>query len=343
MPTMRSGNGVAEQGLPTEVYTLANGLHVVLLEDHSAPVVALQAWVRFGSADEELDVAGIAHVFEHMLFKGSQRFPGSNDMAELIEGAGGTVNAWTSYDETVYHVTLASRFWQRGFDVLSDALLHSLFPPEELIREKEVVYEEFRRSKDSPDHEIAERLFALAFPTHPYGRPVIGYEETFTRITRDDMLRVFHTWYAPNNMVFVAVGDFDSTAMTQAIAERFGPVPALALPPRPRPPEPVQQTPRVVTFPFASELARLEIGLPSVAATDPRVPALDVLSDILGSGYNSVLYTELKRRRDLAHDVYAFNYTPYDRGDVSVRSELSAGASRQRCYASCRSTSIGQR
>lgn len=314
MTTTLSDHGLSAYGPPAEVHTLANGLQVVLLEDHSAPVVALQAWVRFGSADEEPAVAGIAHVFEHMLFKGSKRFPGSNDIAELIEGAGGSVNAWTSYDETVYHVTLASRFWQRGFDVLSDALLNSLFPPEELIREKEVVYEEFRRGKDSPDREIAERLFALAFSTHPYGRPVIGYEETFTRINRDDMVRVFQTWYAPNNMVFVAVGDFDSTAMLQAIDERFGPVPALSLPARPRVPEPMQQTPRVVTFPFQSELARIEIGLPSVAATDMRVPALDVLSDFLGSGYNSILYTELKRRRDLAHDVYAFNYTPRDCG-----------------------------
>ena len=307
------GNTREEYGPHAEVHTLSNGLQVVLLEDHSAPVVALQTWVRFGSADEDLDVAGIAHVFEHMLFKGTTRFP-HGEIAGLIEGAGGTVNAWTSYDETVYHVTVSSRFWERGFDVLSDAILHSLFTPTDLDHEKEVVYEEFRRGKDNPDREIGERLFELTFTTHPYRRPVIGFEETFTRITSDDMRRVFQTWYVPNNMVVVAVGDFDTEVLLRAVEERFGVIEARLLPPRPRPDEPLQAAPRVVVVPFQAELARLEIGLPSMAATDPRVPALDLLSDLLGSGYNSALYTALKRRRDLAHDVYAFNYTPRDKG-----------------------------
>ena len=302
-----------EYGPHAEVHTLSNGLQVVLLEDHSAPVVALQTWVRYGSADEEIDVAGIAHVFEHMLFKGTTRFP-HGEIAALIEGAGGTVNAWTSYDETVYHVTIASRFWETGFDVLSDAILHSLFTPNDLDHEKEVVYEEFRRGKDNPDREIGERLFALAFTTHPYRRPIIGFEETFSRITSEDMRRVFHTWYVPNNMVVVAVGDFDTEILWRAVEKRFGAIEARPLPPRPRPDEPLQAEPRVVVMPFQAELARIEIGLPSLAATDPRVPALDLLSDLIGSGYNSALYTALKRRRDLAHDVYAVNYTPRDKG-----------------------------
>ena len=319
-----------EFGPHAEVHTLSNGLQVVLLEDHSAPVVALQTWVRYGSADEDLDVAGIAHVFEHMLFKGTTRFP-HGEIAALIEGAGGTVNAWTSYDETVYHVTMASRFWETGFDVLSDAILHSLFTPTDLDHEKEVVYEEFRRGKDNPDREIGERLFALTFTTHPYRRPVIGFEETFTRITAEDMRRVFHTWYVPNNMVVVAVGDFDTDVLWRAVEKRFGAIETRPLPPRPRPDEPSQAAPRVVVVPFQAELARIEIGLPSVEATDPRVPALDLLSDLLGSGYNSALYTALKRRRDLAHDVYAFNYTPRDKGVFL----LGPVASRNRCPTSC--------
>ena len=306
-------NGDLNSAPRANVHTLDNGLQVVLLEDHSAPVVALQTWVRFGSADEDPSVAGIAHVFEHMLFKGTDRFP-NGEIAALIEGAGGSVNAWTNYDETVYHVTLSSRFWETGFDVLSDAVLHSFFDPTELEREKEVVLEEFRRSKDSPDHEIAERLFDLTFTTHPYRRPIIGFEETVRPIQRDDMLRVFNTWYVPNNMIFVAVGDFDSDTMLRTVEDRFGAVPATALPVRPRADEPAQAEPRVLAFPFRAELARVEIALPSVEATDPQVPALDLLSDLLGSGYNSTLFTALKRRQQLAHDVYAYNYTPCDRG-----------------------------
>lgn len=302
-----------EYGPHAEVHTLPNGFQVVVLEDHSAPVVALQTWVRFGSADEEPHDAGIAHVFEHMLFKGTTRFP-NGEIAGLIEGAGGTVNAWTSYDETVFHVTISSRFWETGFDVLSDAILHSLFNPHDLDHEKEVVYEEFRRGKDSPDREIGERLFAMTYTTHPYRRPIIGFEETFTRITSEDMRRIFQTWYVPNNMLLVAVGDLETDVLLRAVEDRFGRIAACPLPSRPRPEEPVQAAPRVAVMAFQAELARIELAFPSVEATDPRVPALDLLSDLLGSGYNSALYTALKRRRDLAHDVYAFNYTPRDRG-----------------------------
>lgn len=313
VPPITGSRGSAHHGPFAVLHTLDNGMQVVLLEDHSAPVVALQTWVRFGSADEDVAVAGIAHVFEHMLFKGTERFP-CGEISALIEGAGGSINAWTSYDETVYHVTLASRFWETAFDVLSDAVLHSVFDATELQREKEVVLEELWRGKDHPDHEIAERLFDLTYTTHPYRRPIIGFEDTVRGINRDNMLEVFHTWYAPNNMLFVAVGDFNSETMLNAVMERFGGIPARPLPPRPRLPEPPQSAPRVVVFPFQAELARVEIALPSVGATDARAPALDVLSDLLGSGYNSTLYTALKRRRELAHDVYAYSYTPKDPG-----------------------------
>jgi zinc protease len=306
-------HGQPDHGPQATIHTLANGLQVVLLEDHNAPVVALQTWVHFGSADEDPVVAGIAHVFEHMLFKGTERFP-NGEIAALIEGAGGSVNAWTSYDETVYHITIASRFWETGFDVLSDAVLFSLFDPTELSKEKEVVLEELRRGKDSPDRETSERLFDLAFTTHPYRRPVIGWEETVTQISRQDMLQVFDTWYTPNNMIFVAVGDFDTPTLLAAIDARFGAVPARPLPLRPRHEEPIQTAPRATVFPFQAELARVEIAFPGTAARDPHTPALDLLSDLIGAGYNSMLYTELKRRHDIAHDVYAYNYTPLDRG-----------------------------
>ncbi len=305
------------RGLRADVHTLPNGLCVVLLEDHHAPVVAMQTWVRFGSADEGPVVAGIAHVFEHMLFKGTERFP-NGEIASLIEGAGGSVNAWTSYDETVYHVTLSSRFWETGFDVLSDAVLHSLFDADELAREKEVVLEELWRGKDNPDREISERLFQLTFTEHPYRRPVIGFEETVSKLSREDMLRVFKTWYVPNNMIFVAVGDFDTPTLMQAVEARFGALPAPELPVRPRSEEPPQSEPRISAFTFQAEMARIEFAFPGVNSNDPKVPVLDLLGDLMGNGYNSVLYTALKRKRDIAHDVFAYSYTPLDRGMFSL-------------------------
>ncbi|XP_060084512.1 uncharacterized zinc protease y4wA-like, partial [Ylistrum balloti] len=296
-----------------ETVVLDNGLRILLLEDHSAPVVSLQNWVRFGGADEEEVVAGVAHVFEHMLFKGSQQFP-QGEMASMIESAGGHVNAWTSNDETVYHLTVSSRYWQQGFDALADAVLNPLFDAEELKRELEVVQEEIRRGKDSPDRELWYRLSKLLYQEHPYGRPVIGYPETVNKIGRDELIRIFKSWYVPNNMVFVAVGDFKREELLERLQKTYGERLQQQLPERPRPSEPAQQQPRVDTFNFRAELARVEIAFPGIAASHQDLAALDLLSDILGTGGNSILYDVLKRQRQLALDVSAYNYTPKDPG-----------------------------
>lgn len=296
-----------------EVHRLPNGLTVVLLEDHSAPVVALQTWVKFGSADERREHAGVAHVFEHMLFKGTERFPGG-EIGGLIEAAGGVVNAWTSYDETVYHTVIASPYWERGFDVLSDAVLHSLLDAEELRKEIEVVREEIRRGKDNPDREVWERMAALAFKQHPYGRPVIGYDEVVAGLERDALADIYRHWYVPNNMIVVAVGDFDRARMLELVRERYGKAEARELPERPRTTEPAQDGLRVDVVGFDAQLARVEFGFPLVSAKHPDAAALDVLSQLLGGGYNSLLYTELKRRRDLVHSVSTYAFTPLDAG-----------------------------
>lgn len=296
-----------------EVVVLPNGFRILLLEDHSAPVVSMQTWVKFGGADEEAEFAGVAHVFEHMLFKGSKQFP-NGDMAAMIEGAGGQVNAWTSNDETVYYATVSSRYWRQAFDALVDAVLNPLFDPSELTKEKEVIQEEIRRGKDEPDREMWYRLAALIYQKHPYGRPVIGFPETVDKTDRDALIRIHSQWYVPNNMVFVAVGDFDRQQLVQLLKERYGALPKANLPERPRTPENQQAQPRVDVFNFAAELARVQIGFAGVAANDADVAALDLLSDLLGVGYNSILYSELKRKRNLAHEVSAFSYTPIDPG-----------------------------
>ncbi|RMF16581.1 MAG: insulinase family protein [Candidatus Dadabacteria bacterium] len=304
-----------------EQIVLDNGLRVILLEDHAAPVVALQTWVQFGSADEDPTYAGVAHVFEHMLFKGSKRFP-EGDMAAAIESAGGNVNAWTSNDETVYHLTVSSRFWQQAFDALVDAVTQPLFDPEELRKEKEVIQEEIRRGKDSPDRELWYRIAELVWHRHPYQRPVIGYPETVDRTTREALLRIFQQWYVPNNMYFVAAGDFDRDELLERLRNTIGKVEPRPLPGRPRLPEPDQKEPRVTVFPFRAELARVELVFPGVGFDSPDVPALDLLGDLLGSGVNSQLYQRLKLDRDIVHDVSAYNYTPVDPGLFMLSASL---------------------
>src|SRR5207249_2714657 len=167
---------------------------------------ALQVWVRVGSADELPGEAGLAHLHEHMLFKGTAR-RGPGEIARTIEGCGGEINAWTSFDQTVYHVVVASQFLAQGLDVLADAITSAAFDPDELRREIEVVCEEIKRSLDSPTRKLSKELFATAFTRHPYGRPVIGSEESVRSFTREGILRFYRRWYKPENTVVVVVGD----------------------------------------------------------------------------------------------------------------------------------------
>src|SRR4051794_18477104 len=200
-------------------HRLQNGLTVLVEENHAAPVSALQVWVRVGSADELSDEAGLAHLHEHMLFKGTAR-RGPGEIARTIEASGGEINAWTSFDQTVYHVIVASQFTAQGLDVLADAITQAAFDPQELEREIEVVCEEIKRSLDSSARKLSKELFANAYTRHPYGKPVIGTEESVRSFTREGILRFYRRWYRPENCVVVAVGDVREQEILE-LAQRF--------------------------------------------------------------------------------------------------------------------------
>src|SRR5262249_14931304 len=157
-------------------------------------------WVQVGSADEHPEDAGLAHLHEHMLFKGTDR-RGPGEIAQEIEAHGGEINAWTSFDHTVYHAVLASSYARVGLDVLSDVFRHSNFDALELAREIEVVCEEIKRSDDLPARRASRDLYATAFTVHPYQRPVIGWERTVRAFTRDQVLDFYRRHYSPKNMV----------------------------------------------------------------------------------------------------------------------------------------------
>ena len=202
------------------IFRLDNGLEVVLEENHVAPVVAFQAWVKIGSADEPPELAGIAHVFEHMLFKGTKR-RGVGQIAREVEGSGGEINAWTSHDETVYHLVLASRFFDAGLDILADTLQNSSFDPAEFDRERHVVLEEIKQGLDDPERQAGQGLFRAAFDQHPYGRPIIGTEATVGRLRREDLVAFFSKCYVASNVTLVVVGDFDADSARQKITQAF--------------------------------------------------------------------------------------------------------------------------
>lgn len=297
----------------TSLYTLANGMRVVLREQRAAPVVALQVWVRVGGADEIGPEAGIAHVHEHMLFKGTER-RGVGEIATAVESAGGRINAWTSWDQTVYHIVMASRFADEGLDILADAMRHSSFDPDELDKELGVVLEEYKRGRDSAGQRLYHNLFGTAFTEHPYKRDVIGTEESIKGLTREMILDFYGRYYAPNNMTVVIVGDFETEHMRAQIQHQFGDFQARELNTPIRAVEPTQQETRLAVETMDINEGNLALGFHIPDANHPDAVKLDVLAHILGEGESSRLSRRLVVDNQIATSAGSFAYTPPDPG-----------------------------
>jgi zinc protease len=306
--------------------TTSTGLTILALESKAAPVVAIQVWVGVGSADETPAEAGLAHVHEHMLFKGTLKDGvvgrGVGQIAAEIEGAGGEVNAWTSYDQTVYHVVIAKDFFATGLDVLADAVQHSAFDEAELGRELEVILEEIKRSEDSPGSRVSKALFASAFTQHPYHRPVIGYRDIVAGFKRENVATFFDAHYRADRLTVVVVGDIDADRAVLDVERAFADAKpgARALPERAV--EPAQAGLRVKGLVDDVEESHLSIGFRGPSLLDPRTPALDVMSVILGTGESSRLTRTIKRDQKLVNEVYAYAYTPKDPGLFVVGATL---------------------
>ncbi|MBN1283348.1 MAG: insulinase family protein [Proteobacteria bacterium] len=290
-------------------HTLKNGMQVLLEENHAAKVVSFQALVKVGSACETDAEAGICHVIEHMLFKGTPTRP-TGTIARDVEAAGGDINAYTSLDQTVFYINMATQFKDKGLEILADAVRNPLFDAGELAREAEVILEEIRREHDNPGRMVTEHLFNASFKTHPYGRPIIGFPETVKSFTHEQLLDFHRRWYTPRNIAFIAVGDFDSARMLREIERSFdgfegGMPPALALPS-----EPAHTTPGVAIHEMNVQSAYLSLGFNVPQLTHEDTPAMDVLSHIMGGTDSSRLEQEIKEKQKLVHNIYSFAFTP---------------------------------
>jgi zinc protease len=303
---------------------LENGMRVVLCEDHTASVAAFQVWVETGSADERPVEAGMAHLIEHMIFKGTNEMR-AGELAGTIERYGGRINAYTSYEYTVYHVVLASRYQEKGLEVLADAMQHPSFAPTELVREKEVVIEEIRMGEDDPGRTLHKALFKSSFQRHPYGRPIIGYADTVRGFSRKQVLSYYTKWYVPENMVFVGVGDFSAVELLSRLKTLFT-APARHLPPRQRPSEPIQEAFRHLTMQENVHERYFALGFHIPNVKDEETYALDLLAAILGQGESSRLQQELRFKQGLANSIYAYAFTPKDPGLFVIGGTFQPGA-----------------
>ena len=281
---------------------LRNGLTLILLEDHATPVVALQVWVKVGSADESDDEAGISHLHEHMLFKGTAK-RGVGEIAQEIEACGGEINAYTTFDYTVYHVVIASRFWKRGLDVLADAIQHSSFDPEELDREIEVVLEEIKRGDDIPSHHLIQKVFERAYTTYPYRRPIIGYQETVKGLTREKIVNFYRRWYVPSHLTVIVVGDFDSDEMVASLEQAFESAPFTMSMQKERGEEPPQKEMRSVLLKQDVQETHLNLAFHIPGSESDESYAIDLLTIILGSGESSRLFRKIKKEKELAYSI----------------------------------------
>ncbi len=299
-------------------WTLPNGLTIIVQEDHSAPVASVQAWCATGSIDEDRHLgAGLSHILEHMLFQGTKTRP-ANSIAQKIQDVGGYINAYTSFDRTVYWIDVPKDGVPTALDILTDSMMNSTLPAKEYNKEQEVIRREFAMGFDDPDRMSIQLLLATAYQKHPYRLPVIGELEIYNQLTRDQVMDYYKTRYVPNNLTFLVVGDVDAGKIRAQLAELFKPYPAKSLPPVYVPSEPPQLGRREVHEEFPTELSRLSLAWHIPEITNPDVPALDLLSTILGDGRSSRLYRRVREESGLAFSVGAFSYTPGDPGVLGI-------------------------
>src|SRR4051812_38548679 len=303
-------------------WILTNGLTVVVQEDHSAPVASVQAWCATGSIDEDQHLgAGLSHILEHMLFKGTKT-QSANQIAQSIQDVGGYINAYTSFDRTVFWIDVPKDGVSTALGVLTDAMMNSTLPAEEYKKEQEVIRREFAMGMDDPDRMAGLLLFGTAYQRHPYRFPVIGELEIYNQLTQEQVMQYYKARYVPNNLTFVVVGDVNGKKVQQQLSDLLNSYPEKSLQPVFIPAEPPQLGRREVHKEFATELTHLSMAWHIPEVTSPDVPALDLLSTILGDGRSSRLYQRVREEAGLAFGISAFSYTPGDPGLFGIDATL---------------------
>ena len=311
MPNSPANREILDKLFSREIhrYQLENGLTLLHVPDHSAKLVSAQVWVKTGSIHEgAFNGSGLSHYLEHLLFKGTERREGPA-ISEEVQAHGGHINAYTTFDRTVYHIDGPSESTSTFLDILADITFHSTLPEKEIAKERDVILREIDMGMDDPDNLLSRATFETAFHIHPYRHPVIGHRQLFETITEDPLRDYYKSRYIPNNTVVVLVGDLDKSTAQTLVDLHFGKVPMGYASTVAIPQEPKQLSHRFYSMTGDYNILRgaLAFPIPSLWAKD--APELNLLASILGGGESSILWHKLREVQKLVHyiDVHCWN------------------------------------
>jgi zinc protease len=319
-----SPSGPADAELPPPArQVLRNGMRLIVQDHRASDIVALYLFVGVGVRYETPDQLGYAHFQEHMLFKGTDRFgPGYVD--RTVEGVGGRSNAVTSFDYTSFYLVLPSDATASGIELLADMAFRSSFVPDEIGREREVIFEEARIEQDNPRSAIVRQLYGLVFAGNPYGRPVLGTRQTMQAATQERLRAFNRRYYVPENMTLVVAGPVDPVAVRGIVDRTFGRMPATGYKPTPAPtPAPLAGGVRR-TVERDEQQAHLALGWQAPRSDDANGDAVDLLTTILAGTESSRLAQRLRDRERLVSTVTMSYSALMGGGIVSLRAELEA-------------------
>lgn len=305
--------------------TLDNGMKILVQEDHAIPTVALYLFYKVGSRDERPGITGISHFFEHMMFNGSRKF-GPGEFDRLMEENGGSNNAYTTKDVTVYTDWFPPTALNLMMDMESDRMAHLTLDPKIVESERGVVYSERRLRVDNDNFgALSEQVTAAAIIAHPYHWPVVGWPSDIEAWTRQDLATYYQQGYAPNNCLMVVVGDVDTNSVLDLAKKYFGSIPSHPTFGEPRTKEPPQEGERIVKLKKEAELPLLLLAFPMPPSRDKNDPAVQVIESLLSAGESSRLHSCLVDKEQAALNVQVFDEPSLDPFLLGIYAQPRAG------------------
>ncbi len=312
-------------GLTVGRYALGNGLRILVLPDHSAPVLSFHTWYRVGSKHEKPGKTGLAHLFEHLMFNQTETLR-AGQLDRLIESAGGETNAATWTDWTHYHSELPASELPLIARLEADRMQHLLLRNKQVTSEKDVVANERRyRVEDDIEGQVSELLYATAFTKHPYGWPTIGWMKDIEGFTVADCEAFYRTYYAPNNATLIVVGDVEEADALALVQEHYGVIPSSRIPKLNAKPEPPQHKERTLSLERPTPAPKLALGYRAPSFRDRDYAALALASEILFGGRSSRLFSRLVRDEELVTDLHGSTAPFADPGLFEVWLSLRPG------------------